>query len=136
VLPLLIGSGNGGQHEQAAIDMSKLRIQINQTRNQIAVDTRRSYQDMKSAEETRDLARQQLDLSHQDLSALLARYSEGQTALRDVERARALENQRWLALYQAETDAERAKLAFLRQLGDLMSTLRAGSEVQTSSTGK
>jgi outer membrane protein TolC len=136
VLPLLIGSGNGGQYQQAAIDMSKLRIQINQTRNQVAVDTRRSYQDMKSAEETRDLARQQLDLSHQDLSTLLARYSEGQTSLRDVERARELENQRWLALYQAETEAERAKLGFLRQLGDLMSTLRAGPEVQTSGAGK
>jgi outer membrane protein len=136
VLPLLIGSANGGQYEQAATDMAKLRIQINQTRNQIAADTRHSYQDMKSAEETRDLARQQLDLSHQDLSVLLSRYAEGQTALRDVERARALENQRWLALYESETQAERAKLGFLRQLGDLMSTLRAGPEVQASDAGK
>jgi outer membrane protein TolC len=116
--------------------MAKLRIQINQTRNQIATDTRRSYQDMQSAEESRDLARQQLDLSHQDLSVLLSRYAEGQTALRDVERARALENQRWLALYESETQAERAKLGFLRQLGDLMSTLRVGPEVQTSDVGK
>ncbi len=136
VLPLLIGSAVGGQYQQAATDMAKLRIQINQTRNQISADTRRSYQDMKSAEETRDLARQQLDLSHQDLSVLLSRYAEGQTALRDVERARQLENQRWLALYEAETQAERAKLGFLRQLGDLMSTLRAGPEVQTSTAGK
>ena len=136
VLPLLIGSAIGGQYQQAATDMAKLRIQINQTRNQISADTRRSYQDMKSAEETRDLARQQLDLSHQDLSVLLSRYAEGQTSLRDVERARQLENQRWLALYEAETQAERAKLGFLRQLGDLMSTLRAGPEVQTSTAGK
>jgi outer membrane protein len=136
VLPLLVGSAAGGQQAQAALDMAKLRIQINQTRNQIATDTRRSYQDMQSAEESRDLARQQLDLSHQDLSVLLSRYAEGQTALRDVERARALENQRWLALYESETQAERAKLGFLRQLGDLMSTLRVGPEVQTSDVGK
>ena len=136
VLPLLVGSAAGGQQAQAALDMAKLRIQINQTRNQIATDTGRSYQDMQSAEESRDLARQQLDLSHQDLSVLLSRYAEGQTALRDVERARALENQRWLALYESETQAERAKLGFLRQLGDLMSTLRVGPEVQTSDVGK
>lgn len=132
VIPLLVGSASAGQYEQAAVDMAKLRIQINQTRNQIAIDTKRSYQDMKGAEETRDLARTQLDLSHQDLSVQLARYGEGQLPLRDVERARALENQRWLALYEAETQAERAKLGFLRQLGDLMSALRAGPEVQTS----
>lgn len=135
VLPMLVGSANGGQQQEAAIDMAKLRIQINQTRNQITTDTRRSYQDMKSAEETRDLARQQLDLSHQDLSVLLSRYAEGQAALRDVERARALENQRWLALYESETQAERAKLSFLRQLGDLMAALRAGRSAQSSPTG-
>jgi outer membrane protein len=132
-IPLLVGSASAGQYQQAAVDMAKLRIQINQTRNQIAVNTRRSYQDMKAAEETRDLARTQLDLSHQDLSVQLARYAEGQLPLRDVERARVLENQGWLALYEAETQVERTKLGFLRQLGDLMSTLRAGPEPQTSS---
>jgi outer membrane protein TolC len=125
VIPLLVGSASSGQYQQAATDMAKLRLQINQTRNRITTDTEHGYQEMKSAEETRDLARQQLDLAHQDLSVLLSRYAEGQSPLRDVERARTLENQRWLSLYDAETQAERTRLAFLRQLGDLATTLRA-----------
>lgn len=134
VVPLLIGSASSGQYQEAATDMAKLRVQINQARNRITTDTRHSYQEMKSAGETRDLARQQLDLAHQDLSTLLALYAEGRTPLRDVERARSLENQRWLALYESETQAERTKLTFLRQLGDLMSTLRVASAQPGSNT--
>lgn len=123
-IPLLVGSATGGQYEEAATDIAKLRIQINQARNRITEDTRKSYQDMQNAQETRDLARQQLDLAHQDLSVLLSRYAEGQARLNDVERARAAENERWLALYQSETQYERSKLGVLRQLGDLMASLR------------
>jgi outer membrane protein TolC len=124
-IPLLIGSASSGQYEQAATDIAKLRIQINETRNRITTDTRKSYQDMQNTKEMRDLAREQLDLAHKDLSDLLSRYSEGQARLTDVEKARAAENERWLALYQSETQFERSKLAILRQLGDLSATLQA-----------
>ncbi|MGA8596756.1 MAG: TolC family protein [Bryobacteraceae bacterium] len=123
-IPLLVGSASGGQYGEAQTEIAKLRIQINQARNRITEDTRKSYQDMQSAQESRDLARQQLDLAHQDLSVLLSRYAEGQAHLTDVEKARAAENERWLALYQTETQYERSKLAVLRQLGDLMASLR------------
>jgi outer membrane protein TolC len=127
MIPLLVGSASSGQFEEAATDLAKLRLQINETRNRISVDTRKSYQDLKNAEETRDLARQQLDIAHQDLSVLLSRYTEAQTSLRDVEQARTAENQRWLELYEAETQYERSKLGVLHQLGDLMTMLRASS---------
>jgi outer membrane protein TolC len=127
-LPLFVGSGVGGQYEEAATDMAKLRLQINQTRNQISVNTRRSYQEMRRAQETRDLARQQLDLAHDDLSVLLAQYTEGRVRLSDVEKARAAENDRWLALYETENQYERAKLGVLHQLGNLMATLRSASD--------
>lgn len=123
VIPLLTGSASAGQYQEAAIDMAKLRIQINQTRNRITTDTRRSYQEMQKAEAGRDLARQQLDLAHEDLSVLLARYSEGRVPLSEVERARTAENERWLAMYEAETQVERARLGVLRQTGSLMAAL-------------
>jgi len=133
VIPLLVGSAAGGQYQEAATDMAKLRIQINQTRNRITTDTRRSYQEMRKAEASRDLARQQLDLAHEDLSVLLARYSEGRVPLSDVERARTAENERWLAMYEAETQVERSRLGILRQVGNLMAALgeRSGDAGRT-----
>lgn len=136
-LPLFVGSGVGGQYEEAATDMAKLRLQINKTRNQISVNTRRSYQEMRRARETRDLARQQLDLAHDDLSVLLAQYTEGRARLSDVERARAAENDRWLALYETENQYERAKLGVLHELGNLMAALRSAPDAQgAASDGK
>ena len=75
--------------------------------------------------QVRDLARQQLDLAHEDLSVLLSRYAEGREILSNVEKARTAENERWLAMYEAEVQLQRAKLGVLRQLGDLMATLRS-----------
>jgi outer membrane protein len=125
VIPLLVGSATRGQYEEAATDMAKLRLQIGETRDRITVDTKRSYQDLHSARQLRDLARQQLDLAHDDLSVLLSRYAEGREVLSNVEKARTAENQRWLAMYEAEAQLQRAKLGVLRQLGDLMATLRS-----------
>lgn len=127
-LPIFVGSAVGGQYEEAATDLAKLRLQINQTRNQISVNTRRSYQEMRRAQQTRDLARQQLDLAHDDLSVLLAQYTEGRVRLSDVERARTAENDRWLALYETENQYERAKLGVLHELGNLMAMLRSASD--------
>jgi hypothetical protein len=59
------------------------------------------------------------------LSVLLSRYAEGREVLSNVEKARTAENQRWLAMYEAEAQLQRAKLGVLRQLGDLMATLRS-----------
>jgi hypothetical protein len=41
-----------------------------------------------------------------------------------VEQARLEESNRWMAMYDAETQVTRTKLAILRQMGELLSSLR------------
>lgn len=127
-VPLLIGSASNGMADQAATDMAKLRLQMNQLRNSVMVETHKSYDDWKKAEASRDLARQQLDLSREDLSIVLAQYGEGQLPISRVEQTRAVENEKWLFLYAAEAQAERARLAVFRQTGNLQTILRAFSD--------
>ena len=43
--------------------------------------------------------------------------SEGRAALRQVEEARIVENEKWLAFYDAQSAAERAKFRVLRETG-------------------
>ena len=57
VIPLMVGSGASGQLQQTVTDISKLRIQIGETRNRITTDTRRSLQELKKATDDRDLAK-------------------------------------------------------------------------------
>ncbi|MBV9764602.1 MAG: TolC family protein [Acidobacteriaceae bacterium] len=125
-IPILIGSASSGFAMQAYTDMQKIKIQMDQLRNRIITDTRRSYEQWKKAESIRDLARMQLDLAREDLTVLLAQNSEGRVPMKQVEQARLEEGDRWIALYDAETQVTRAKLAILRQTGNLLASIRAG----------
>jgi len=129
-VPLLVGSAAKALADQAATDISKLRLQMNDTRNQISMNTRRSYQQWKKAEGTRAIAQMQLELAREDLSVLIAQMTEGRAPLSRVEQARVAENERWIQLYAVEMQLQRARLAILRDTGTLVATLRAQPEPQ------
>jgi outer membrane protein TolC len=122
-IPLLIGSASQGYAEQAILDLRKFRIQMDQVRNQVITDTRRSYQLWEKAKDMRDLARMQLDLARENLTVLLAQNAEGRVPLNTVEQARVEESNRWLEMYEAETQVTRAQLDIMRQMGTLLANL-------------
>jgi outer membrane protein TolC len=122
-IPLLIGSAAKGLEQRAYTDVQKLRIQTDQIRNRIMADTRRSYEQWRKAENLRRLTRMQLDLAREELTVLLAQNSEGRVPMSQVEQARVDESNRWIALFDAETQVTRAKLAILRQTGNLMASI-------------
>lgn len=124
-IPVLVGSASKGLAEQNNTDLQKIRIQMDQTRNRIISETRRSYEQWKKAENIRDLSRLQLDLAREELTVLLAKQGEGQVPMSRVEQARLEESNRWIALYEAETQVTRTKLAILRETGTLLAVLRS-----------
>jgi outer membrane protein len=126
-IPLLIGSASQGLAEQALTDMQKIRIQMDQVRNRIITETRRSYQQWKKAESFRDLVRMQLDLAREQMTVFLAQNAEGRVPIRTVEQARLEESDRWIDFYVAETQVKRTQLAILREMGTLLASIRASS---------
>jgi len=130
-IPLLTGSAAKGYEAQASIDMQKLRIQMGQVRNRVLTDTRRAYQQWQKAKEIRDLARMQLDLAREDMTIALAQNTEGKLPVSQLEQKRLEENDRWIGLYDAETQVTRTQLAILRQMGTLLAVAReAGRAAQ------
>jgi outer membrane protein TolC len=130
-IPLLIGSASQGLAEQALTDMQKIRIQMDQVRNRIITDTRRSYQQWKKAQSLRDLVRMQLDLAREQLTVFLAQNAEGRIPIRTVEQARLEESDHWIEFYEAETQVKRTQLAILREMGTLLASMRASSGEHT-----
>ena len=126
-IPILIGSASSGLARQTYTDLQKLRIQMDQVRNRILTETRRSYDQWKKAESIRNLSRMQLDFAREQLTVLLAQNAEGRTPLRDLEQARVDESNRWIGLYDAEIQVTRAKLAILRQLGTLLAAVHTAA---------
>ena len=133
-IPLLIGSAAKGLQQQAYTDVQKLRIQTDQIRNRIMADTRRNYEQWRKAENMRRLTRMQLDLAREELTVLLSQNAEGRVPVSQVEQARVEESNRWIALFDAETQVTRAKLAILRQIGNLMASVSNRPANSTVST--
>ena len=126
-IPLLVGSASKAMADQSATDLQRMRIQMDQTRNRIIADTRRSYQVWQKSESIRNLSRMQLDLAREQLTVLLAQNGEGRVPMSRVEQARLDESDRWIALYEAETQVLRAKLAIFRQTGNLLAAVGNGT---------
>ncbi len=123
-IPLFIGSAAGGARMQAEDDMSRVRIQLTSARSRIAADARKSYGELKQAEEGRTVARLDLDIARDQLSILLAQMDEGRATSRQVDEARFAEQEKWIAFYQTEYAVERARLGLLRQTGRLSAALQ------------
>lgn len=123
--PLLIGTASSGLALQAYTDMQKIRIQMDQVRNRILSDTRRSYEQWQKAEKMRNLSRMQLDLAREEVNVLLLQNGEGRVPITRVEQARLEEGDRWIDFYNAEAQVVRTKFAILRQTGTLLAAVRA-----------
>jgi outer membrane protein len=123
-IPLFAGPAADALAAQATGEVTRLRLEMQTTRNRISMDSRRLYRQVKQAETGRDVARLDLEVTRDELSALLARMEEGRTSLREVEQARLAEDEKWMAFIDANYTLETAKLNLLHQTGELLAALR------------
>jgi outer membrane protein TolC len=123
-IPILVGRTARAYTSDAEADISKIRVEVARARSRITADLRRAYQEVKSAEASRELARADLDVTREELNVDLAQYEEGRLPLAKVEAMRATENEKFLAYYVAQQTSERARLNVLRLTGTLVASLK------------
>lgn len=123
-IPLLIGAASSGAEAQAEADLAKLRTRMNDVRNQLALETRKSFQDVKRAESAAEFAKLDLEVSREELNLLLTQLEEGRVTRQAVEMARMSEQEKWLAFSQAQHTVEKSKLSLMKQTGTLQAALR------------
>jgi outer membrane protein TolC len=123
-IPVLMGRSARAYVSQAEDDIAKLRIQTDHTRTRITADLRKGFQEIRRAESGRDYARAALDLARDEVSLNLAQNDEGKVPQAAVEQARAIEQEKWLAYYEAQHDVEVARLNVLRQTGTLLAAVK------------
>jgi hypothetical protein len=70
-----------------------------------------------------EVARLDLDVAREQLSVNLAQMQEGRLTLGQVEEARVVENDKWIAFYDAQYVLEKARWTVLRLTGDLVPTI-------------
>ncbi len=124
-LPILGGPGVSARAAQAQADVSHLRTELTMTRNRLAADLQQGFRDVRKSSAAADVARLDLEVAREQVSVNLALLQEGRLTMRQVEESRMLENQKWIALYDAQYALEKARWNVLRLTGGLSASLQA-----------
>jgi outer membrane protein TolC len=117
-LPLLNLSQKA--HAQAA-DAAALRAkkQAEDVKNRLSVETLRQQGAVKQLAAAREVARLEYVLAHADADATGIKLVAGTATVRDQERARLLENDKYLALLDATFQLDQAQMQLLKTMGKL-----------------
>src|SRR5262249_35919976 len=86
-VPPAFGPGSNARMTLAQADVSRLRIELTNTRNRLASDIQQGYRDVRKAESAAEVARLDLELAREQLSVALAQFQEGRVTMRNVEEA-------------------------------------------------
>jgi outer membrane protein TolC len=110
----------GAQVSQTDADLNRLRVEMTSARNRIAADIQESFREVRKAETAANVARLDLEVARAQLDVTLAQMREGRAPLRQVEEARLLENDKWMAFHDAQFTVEKARWNVLRFTGGLL----------------
>ena len=118
-VPLFV-PGVGAATAQGQADLSRLKIELANTRNRIVSDLADSLRAARRAQTAADVARLDLEVAREQTSVNLAQFQEGRQTMRQVDEARLAENGRWIAFYDAQYALEKARWNVLRVNGGLL----------------
>jgi outer membrane protein len=123
-IPVIHGHAASAYISQGQAEITKLRTQIVSIRSRITADLQQAFDNVQHADGKRDLARDDLELARDQTSFDLALLDEGRVLQSAIEKDRADEQTMWLAYYDAQLGAERARLEVLRLSGTLLEALK------------
>ena len=106
---------------QANLDASKLNLANKKV--QVSAEIRQRSRKLQETDAAKEVARLELQLVQQNLAVLQSQFGEGKANLRDVERARLDESEKWMAFLDANFQRQQAQLELLRMAGQLEKAL-------------
>ena len=107
---------------QANLDASK--INLSNTRTQVSAEVRQRSRKVQQTEAAKEVSRLELQLAQQNVAVLQSQFGEGKANLRDMERARLDENEKWMAYLDANFRRQQAQLELLKSAGQVDTVLQ------------
>ncbi|HEU0122699.1 MAG TPA: TolC family protein [Bryobacteraceae bacterium] len=123
-IPLVPSFAAKAQRESVDVEMVGLRTQINAERGRASAQARKFWAEVAAQETSVEVATLDLQVAREQTSVLLSLVDEGRATQKQLEEARFLENEKWMALFDARFGLDRARLDLLKETGTLVSTLR------------
>lgn len=103
----------------ARVNLDAAKAGLANKKTEVTAEVRQKTRRVRERDAAKEVARLELQLSQQNLAVLQAQFSEGKLNLREVERARLDENEKWMAYLDANFQKQQAQLDLLKTAGQL-----------------
>jgi len=103
----------------AQVNLDAAKAGLSRKTSEVSADVRQQTRRVKERDAAKEVARLELQLAQQNVAVLQAQFGEGKLNLREVERARLDENEKWMAYLDANFQKQQAQLELLKTVGQL-----------------
>jgi outer membrane protein TolC len=109
---------------KAAIGLAKVNLEVAKAnlankKSEVSADVRLRTRRLRERDAAKEVARLELQLAQQSVAVLQSQFGEGKANLREVEKARLEENEKWMAYLDANFQRQQAQIELLRTAGQL-----------------
>jgi outer membrane protein len=108
----------------ATVNLDAAKVNLANKKSQVSADVRQKSRRVRERDASKEVARLELQLAQQNVAVLQSQFGEGKVNLREVERARLDENEKWMAYLDANFGRQQAQLDLLRTAGQLDKVLQ------------
>jgi outer membrane protein TolC len=110
--------------KKANIALAKVNLEVAKAalaskRNEVSAAVRVKTRRLRERDAAKEVARLELQLAQQSVTVLQSQFGEGKVNLREVERARLDESDKWMAYLDANFQRQQAELDLLQTAGQL-----------------
>jgi outer membrane protein TolC len=103
----------------AQINLDAAKVNLTNKRTELSADVRQKTRRVRERDAAKEVARLELQLAQQNVAVFQSQFAEGKLNLREVERARLEENEKWMAYLDANFQKQQAQLELLKTAGQL-----------------
>jgi outer membrane protein TolC len=103
----------------AQINLEAAKVNLTNKRTELSADVRQKTRRVRERDAAKEVARLELQLSQQNVAVFQSQFAEGKLNLREVEKARLEENEKWMAYLDANFQKQQAQLELLKTAGQL-----------------
>jgi outer membrane protein len=103
----------------AQVNLDAAKANLTNKKTELTADVRQKTRRVRERDAAKEVARLELQLAQQNVAVLQAQFGEGKLNLREVEKARLEENEKWMFYLDASFQKQQAQLELLRTAGQL-----------------
>jgi len=103
----------------AQVNLEVAKASLTNKKGEVTAEVRQKSRQVREKDAAKEVARLELQLAQQNVAVLQAQFTEGKLNLREMEKARLEENDKWMKYLDANFQKQQAQLELLKTAGQL-----------------